>query len=178
MDTSTRRFLCGVNAVCGGLLSQSVLGEGVCVVRSCSSEVGVVRSAISSSEVWCLVPASSVTRRRSCGVYRVPAPLNADLMAAWLNWQAAICLLMNWSLWELHCPAMCVHESRSPQSGHASVGACLYLKASLPLYSWPYMNLTTVMPSLWEFRMRECSAVPTMLVLAPWVLTFVMVRRL
>ena len=45
---------------------------------------------------------------------------------------------------------MCVQESGSPQSGHASVGAGLYLKASLPLYSWPYMNLTIVMPSLWE----------------------------
>jgi hypothetical protein len=30
-------------------------------------------------------------------------------------------------------PALCVQESGSPQSGHASVGACLYLKASLPL---------------------------------------------
>ena len=64
MDTSTRRFLCDVGAVCGGSLSQSVLGGGVCVVRSCSSEVGDVRSAMSSSVVWCLVPASIVTRQR------------------------------------------------------------------------------------------------------------------
>ncbi len=82
MDTATRRFLGGVNAVCGGSLSQSVLGGGVCVVRSCSSEVDVVRSAISSLVVWCLVLASIVTMRRSCGEYRVHPPLNSDLMAA------------------------------------------------------------------------------------------------
>ena len=134
MDTSTRRFFCGVNAVSGGLLSQSVLDGGVCVVRSCSSEVGV-SSAISSSVVWCLGPASIVTRQRSCGEYRVPPPLKADLMVAWVSWQAALCLLINWSLWVLHCPATCVQLSGSPQSGHASVGACLYLNASLPLYS-------------------------------------------
>ena len=85
MDTSTRRFICGVNAVSGGVLSQSVLGVGACVVRSCSSEVGV-RSAISSSVVWCLLPASIVTRRRSCGEFMVPPSLNADLMAAWVSW--------------------------------------------------------------------------------------------
>ncbi len=72
---------------------------------------------------------------------------------------------------------MCVQESGSPQSGHASVGACLYLKASLPLYSWPYMNFTIVMPSLWEFLMREWSATRTVFVRAPWVLALVM-RRL
>ncbi len=31
------------------------------------------------------------------------------------------------------------------------------------------MNLSIVMPSLWEFLMRECSAIPTVLVRAPWV---------
>ncbi len=67
MDTSTRRILYGVGAVCGGSLSLSVLGGGVCVVRSCSSRIGVVNSVMSSSVVWCLVPASNVTRRRSCG---------------------------------------------------------------------------------------------------------------
>jgi hypothetical protein len=67
MDTSTQRFLCGVGAVYGGSLSQSVLDGGVCVVRSCSSDVWAVMSVMSSSVVWCLVPASIVTRRRSCG---------------------------------------------------------------------------------------------------------------
>ena len=84
MDTSTRRFLCGVNALCGELLSQSVLDGGVCVVRFCSYE-DVVRSAISSSLVWCLVPASIVTKWRSFGEYMVPPPLNAALIAAWVS---------------------------------------------------------------------------------------------
>jgi hypothetical protein len=70
MDTSFRRvhrLFCGVGAVYGESLSQSVLDGGVWVVRSCSSEVGAVRYVMSSSDVWCLVPASIVTRRRSCG---------------------------------------------------------------------------------------------------------------
>ena len=133
MDTPTRRFLCGVGVVCRGSLSQSVLGGCVCVVKSCSSEVGAVSSVMSSSVVWGLVPASIVTRRRSQCEDRVPPHLNADLIAAWVGWHAASCLLMNWSLQVLHCPAMCVQESCSPNSGHASVGACLYMKASLPL---------------------------------------------
>jgi len=96
MDTSTRRFLCGVGAVCHGSLSQTVLCGGVYVVSSCSSRVGAVSSVMSSFVVWCLVPTSIVTRRRSCGEYRVPPPLNADLIAAWASWQVAFCLLMNW----------------------------------------------------------------------------------
>ncbi len=94
MDMSTRRFLCGVGAVRDGMLSQSVLGGGVCVVRSCSSRVGAVSSVMSSSDVWCLIPASIVARQRSCGENRVPPPLNADLIAAWVSWQAALCLLI------------------------------------------------------------------------------------
>ena len=71
---------------------------------------------------------------------------------------------------------MRVQEYGSTQSGHASVGACLYLKASLSLYSWPYMNFSIVMPSLWEFRIREWSVVPNVLVRAPWVLALMMSR--
>ncbi len=53
---------------------------------------------VPSSVVYCLVPASIVTKRRSCGEYRVPPPLNADMIVAWVSWQAVLCLLMNWSL--------------------------------------------------------------------------------
>ena len=62
---------------------------------------GAVRSVMSLSIVCNLVPASIVTSRRLCGEYRVPPPLNANRMAAWVSWQAALCLLMNWSLWVL-----------------------------------------------------------------------------
>jgi len=82
MDTSTQRFICGVGAVRGGSLSQSVLGRGVCVVCSWSSRMGVIRAVMSSPVVWCSVPASIVTRRRSCVEYMVPPPLNAVLIAA------------------------------------------------------------------------------------------------
>ena len=88
-------------------------------------------------------------------------------MAAWVSWHAALCLLMMWLLWCEHWPAMCVHESGKPHSGHASVGANPYLYASLPLYSWPYRNLRMVMPSLGELRMRAWRAVPTIAVRAP-----------
>ncbi len=151
-----------------------MLGKGDWVVESCSSGVEAVSSVMSSSDVWCLVPASIVIRRRSCGEYRVPPALNADLMAAWVSWHAALCLLINWSFWVMHSPAMCVQESGSPHSRHASVGACLYLKASLPLYRWPYMNLSIVMPSLWESRINAWSVVLTVDVRAPCVLAFVM----
>ena len=71
---------------------------------------------------------------------------------------------------------MCVHESGSPHSGHASVGANPYLYASLPLYSCPYRNLRMVMPSVGELRMREWRAVPTLAVRAPWALALRMRR--
>jgi len=83
MNTSTQRFLCGAGTVRGGVLSQLVLGGGVCVVRYLSSRVGAVSSVMSLSVVWCLVPASIMNRRRSCDEYRVPPPLNTDLIAAW-----------------------------------------------------------------------------------------------
>jgi len=56
---------------------------------------------MSSSFVWCLVPASIDIKLRSCGEYIVPPPPNAVLMATWLSWQAVLCLQMNW-LWVLH----------------------------------------------------------------------------
>ncbi len=40
---------------------------------------------------------------------------------------ATLCLLMNWWVLDLHYPAMCVDESGSPHSGHASLSASLYL---------------------------------------------------
>ncbi len=49
--------------------------------------------------------------------------------------------------------------------------------ASSPLYSWPYMNLWMIMPSLGELRMREWRAVPTIAVRAPRALA-VRMRRL
>ena len=107
----------------------------------------------------------------------MPPPLKAVRMAAWVSWHAALCLLMMWLLWCEHWPAMCVHESGKPHSGHASVGANPYLYASLPLYSWPYRNLRMVMPSLGELRMREWRAVPTITVRAPRALALRM-RRL
>ncbi len=127
MNTSTWRFLSGMGAMRAGSLSQPISGKDICVVRSFSSRVKAMSSVTSSSDVWCLVPASILTSRRSCGEYTMPPPFNADLIAAWVSWQAALCLRIDWSLWVLHCPAMCVHESKSPHSEHASVGACFYL---------------------------------------------------
>jgi hypothetical protein len=88
-----------------------------------------------SSVVWSLVPASIDICIRSCGEYIVPTPLDAVLMAGWVSWQGAFCLRMHWLLRVLHSPAICVQESGSPHSGHASMGANLYLYANLPLYS-------------------------------------------
>ncbi len=67
----------------------------------------------------------------------VPPPLKDVLMAAWVSWHVALCLLMMRLVWREHCPAMCVQESGKPHNGHACVGASSYLYASLPLYSWP-----------------------------------------
>ncbi len=50
----------------------------------------------SSSKVLCLFPASEATRRRSRGEYMAPPPLKDVLMAAWVSWHAALCLLMMW----------------------------------------------------------------------------------
>ncbi len=72
---------------------------------------------------------------------------------------------------------MCVHEAGKPHSGHVSVGANPYLYASLPLYSYPYMNLRMVIPSLAELRVREWRAVPTLAVRVPRALALRM-RRL
>ena len=110
------------------------------------------------------------------GEYIVPPPLKAVRMAAWVSWHVALCLLIMWLLWCEHWPAMCVHESGMPHSGHTSVSASPYLYASLPLYSWPYRNLRMVMPSLGELRMREWRAVPTIVVRAPRALAVKMRR--
>jgi hypothetical protein len=61
------------------------------------------------------------------GEYRVPPPLNVVRMAAWVSWQAALCLLMMWLMRCGHLPAICVNESGIPHSGHASVGANPYI---------------------------------------------------
>ena len=114
-------------ARCAGTRLASLCLAGVIGCRILVLRGGGVRSVRSLYVVCNLVPASIVTSRRSCSEYRVPPPLNANRMAAWVSWQAALCLLMNWSLWVLHSPAMWVQESGSPHNGHASVGACLYL---------------------------------------------------
>ena len=51
----------------------------------CACGTGVLRSAMSSSVVWCLVPASIDINLRSFGEYIAPSPLNAILMAAWVS---------------------------------------------------------------------------------------------
>ncbi len=68
--------------------------------------------------------------------------LNAVLMVECVSWHAPLCLLINWWLLSLQFPAMCVQESGNPHSGHAFVGASLYLCANFPLYTWPYMYLS------------------------------------
>jgi len=74
-------------------------------------------------------------------------------MAAWVSWQAMLCLLMNWLLWVLHLPAMWVQESGNPHNGHAFVGASLYLYTTLLLYSWPDINFNMFMPFFGDLRM-------------------------
>ena len=90
---------------------------------------------MSSSVVWSLVPASIDISIRSCDDKIVPPPLDAVLMAWWDSWQAALCLMMIWLIWDMHWPAIWVEESDSPHSGHASVRTNFYLYANLPLYS-------------------------------------------
>jgi hypothetical protein len=112
-----------------------------------------LRSSMSSSDVSCLILAFIDISLKSRGEYIVPPPLNAVLMDAWVSRQDALCLLMNYLLWVLQSLAKWVQESGSLHSGHASVGACLYRYVNFLLYSWPYMNLSNVMPSLGKFRM-------------------------
>ena len=99
MDTSTLRFLRGCGVLWVGGLSQSVVSGFCCCFcewYSWSCDGGKVNASRSSSMVWCLLPASVETRRRSWGEYMVPPPLKAVLMAAWVSWHAALCLLMIW----------------------------------------------------------------------------------
>ena len=130
-DTSTcRGCRCGVGvvAVSNSKSSQS-LGSGC----NTGGESGVDRLAMRAPGVCVFVPASADTRRRVCGEWRVPPPLKAFRMAAWVSRHAALCLLMIWLLWAWHSPTTWVHESWRPQSEHASDGAWPYLYASFPV---------------------------------------------
>jgi hypothetical protein len=63
------------------------------------------------------------------------------------------------------------------QSGHSSVGACPYLKAILPLYTWPYTNLSKVVPSVEKVFSLLCIALPTCCSRAPLSLFATRSRR-
>ena len=96
-DTSTcRGCRCGVGvvAVSNSKSSQS-LGSGC----NTGDESGVDRLAMRAPGVCVFVPASADTRRRVCGDWRVPPPLKAFRMAAWVSRHAALCLLMIWLFW-------------------------------------------------------------------------------
>ena len=56
-----------------------------------------------------------------------------------------------------------------------SWGVFVY-EGEFAMYSWPYMNLSIVMPFLWEVRIREWSVVPTVMVWEPWILALMMSR--
>ena len=114
---------------CPNSKSSQSLGSGC----NTGGESGVERTAMRAPGVCVFVPASADTRRRVCGEWRVPPPLKAFRMAAWVSRHAALCLLMIWLLWAGHSPATWVHESWRPQSGHASDGAWPYLYASFPV---------------------------------------------
>jgi len=100
-----------------------------------------------------LIPASIVISLRTYGEWTVPLPLNVVLMTTCVSWHAALYLLINWWLWNYHYPALYVHETDSPHSGHAYVSANLYMYASLPLYSWPHRKLSMVMPFFGDLQM-------------------------
>ncbi len=53
-----------------------------------------------------------------------------------------------------------MHELGNPYSGQALVGAILKQYAKLPLYNWPYWNVSIAMPSFADFTDIEvvCSA--------------------
>ena len=140
IDTSTRQFLRSVGGGPDGAI-HSVLSGGGDGLSHYACGDGVLRLSMSSSVVWFLVLASIYISIRS---YIVPPHLIAVLMDAWVSWLASLCLLMNWFLWILHSLAMWGQEFGKPYSGHASVGACLYMYANFPLYSWAYMNLSSV----------------------------------
>ncbi len=70
-----------------------------------------------------------------------------------------------------------MQEYGNSHSGHASVGASLYLYASLPFYSWSYVNFSMIMPFFGDLRMWEWMAVLIVFVRAPWVFALRM-RRL
>jgi hypothetical protein len=66
IDTSTRRFLCSMGGGPAGA-SHSVSCDNDGFRSSCVSGGGVLRSLMSPSVVWCLVPESIVISLRSCG---------------------------------------------------------------------------------------------------------------
>ena len=112
----------------------------------CSSGVGE-RDWMSSPVVMGCTPVSAMIRTRSGALWRAPPPLAVFRMAACMSWQAALWRLMRSASWAWHSPAMWVQESGLWQSGHVSVRVCPYLLANLPLYSCPYRNFRTDVPS-------------------------------
>jgi hypothetical protein len=66
IDTSTRRLLCSMGEGPTGA-SHSVSCDDDGARSSCVRGGGVLRSLMSSSVVWCLVPAFIVISLRSCG---------------------------------------------------------------------------------------------------------------
>jgi hypothetical protein len=83
-----------------------------------------------STEVRDCEPVFAITKIRLGAMWRAPPPF-ADLRtAACANWHAA---LMRRASWFYYFPAMRVQELRIWQSGHASIEASPYLRASLPL---------------------------------------------
>ena len=115
---------------------------------------------------WVLV--SAATRRKSFQRYNAPPPFEESRIAACMSWHAALWRLVVRFLWNLHSLAMYMHESGRWHKGHSSVGACPYLLASLPLYSFPWMNLRRFVPSFEFSRRRAWSAVPVVAVVAHW----------
>ena len=110
---------------------------------------------------------SAATRRKSSALYSASPPFAELRIAACMSWHAALWRLIARFLWALHSLAMCVHESGLWHKGHSSVGAFPYLLASLPLYSCPWMDLRSCVPSFEFSRRLTWSAVPVVAVVAP-----------
>jgi hypothetical protein len=69
---------------------------------------------------------------------------------------------------------MHVQVPGSPHSGHASVGACFYLKGEFSIVELAVYEFEYWLPSLSEFRIREMSDIAILSVRALWVLALVM----
>ncbi len=137
---------------------------------------GVMRSFMSSSVVWCLVPAPIDISLRPCGELIVPPHLNAVLMAAWDNWQIAVCLLMNCYEFSNHLQYGCKIMANHLVFMHRWAAASLYLCARLPLFSRPYIKFNVFMSSFGDLWMKEWMAVPAMFVRFPWGFALRMTR--